>query len=786
MERYSYLMPQRDAITTVVLLIASLPVAPPDGAATEPLSTAWHSNRFNVDAPGVVGRSDIVLRNPNGKPEQAMPLGNGRLGLAVWSENGLTIQLNRADTLPARLSPGQIVLPGLKPLIDAKNYKGRLDLYRGEFQESGAGMTATVYVQTDSDIAIVDVRGADPNAVQSAMLHLWEPRHASAAMNQQTGALSETWKDSAEAGASGEAFGSLAAITAEAREVHAEAEGPLSVRLSFRPKQDGSFRVLIAAPEWKGGEPMKRAAEMFGAAGNTSAAEHRRWWSNFWGHAGSMKLSSTDGSAEYFENLRCLDLYTAAAESLGHFPGSQAGIGDLFSSARDTHQWGPSAYWHWNLRMQVAANLGAGLYQLNDSYFNLYRDNLPNIEEWTKEEMDGRPGACVPETMRFNGKGYENETWLKSPGLNCSAKSKPYYNARTLTTGAEVSLWAWQQYMATQDKSFLAANYPLMAASARFLLAYATQGPDGLLHTFPANAHETQWDVHDPTTDIAAMKSLFPAVIAAAHVLNAGSGLASELQAALQKILALPLKNDVIGLSYDENAPIHNTENIGLEVVWPYALAGDAGPLHELAARTYKQRPNKFQNDWSFDPIQAARLGLTDEFKTALLNLTEKYQQYPSGLAKFVGPEFYVEQIGVVAAGLQEALVQDYDGLLRIAPAWPKEWDVDGTVYTQRKGKVDVQVRDGVPVTVAVESGADGQMLVRNPWPGQRAEVVLSDTGQRIAGTDESTLQFRVSAGKSYLIQRAGTPNSKLRFEAVNGSPAVTPKSLGTRHIGLP
>ncbi|MGH9440223.1 MAG: glycosyl hydrolase family 95 catalytic domain-containing protein, partial [Terriglobia bacterium] len=351
--------------------------------------------------------------------------------------------------------------------------------------------------------------------------------------------------------------------------------------------------------------------------------------------------------------------------------------------------------------MQVAANLGAGLYRLNDSYFNLYRDNLQNIEQWTKSQMGGRPGACVPETMRFNGKGYENETWHKTPGLDCSAKSKPYYNARTLTTGAEVSLWVWRQYLDTQDKTFLSANYPLMSASARFLLAYAKQGPDGLLHTYPSNAHETQWDVHDPTTDIAAMKALFPAVIGAAHVLHIDPKLVRQLQAALKRIPPYPLKHDqtgktVVGLSYDENAPIHNSENIGLEPVWPYALIGDKGPLHQLAVRTYNERPNKFQNDWSFDPIQAARLGLPDQCKAALIKLTEKYQQYPSGFAHFVGPEFYVEQIGVVAAALQQALVQDYGGLLRIAPAWPKEWDADATVYIRQKGKVDVQIRHGV------------------------------------------------------------------------------------------
>lgn len=756
------------------------------------VSTAWRNNQFHMHVAGVVSRSDIVLQRPNVKREDAMPLGNGRLGLAVWSEDGLTIQLNRADTLPHRLSPGQLVLPGLKHLVEAADYSGRLDIYRGEFKESGGGMTATVYVQPDPDVAVIEVHGANPNSMQAVTLHLWRPRHPDAAAQRGIAVLSETWKDATEAGATGETFGSLAAITGDARDLRAEVEGPLAVKLSFRPKPDGSFRVLIAAPEWNGGDAIKRATAVLRAAGKISAAEHRQWWQNFWQHAGLMKLASADGSAEYFENLRCIDLFTAAAESLGHFPGSQAGVGDLFSALRDEHQWSPSAYWHWNLRMQVAANLGAGLYGLNDSYFNLYRDNLQNIEKWTKAQMDRRPGACVPETMRFNGKGYENETWMKSPGLDCSAKSKPYYNARTLTTGAEVSLWVWRQYLDTQDKDFLTANYPLMAASARFLLSYAKQGSDGLLHTYPANAHETQWDVHDPTTDIAAMKSLFPAVIAAAHVLKRGGRLVHELQAALSNIPKYPLKHDaggksIIGLSYDENAPIHNTENIGLEVVWPYALIGDAGPLHALGVRTYGARPNKFQNDWSFDPIQAARLGLADELKTALMKLTGKYQQYPSGFAKFAGPEFYVEQIGVVAAALQQALVQDNAGLIRIAPAWPKEWDADGIVYVRRRSKVDVQIRNGVPVTVVFEAGATGETVVRNPWPGIPVEVVVSGSGQRITeASGTSPLRFDAEAGKAYLIQPVSRPNGKLRFVAIDGIPSSKPKSLGIRHIGLP
>lgn len=148
----------------------------PHGRAAQ-AATAWHDGRFQVNVPNIVGRSDIVLQRPNLRPEDAMPLGNGRLGIAIWSENGLTIQLNRADTLPRRLSPGQIVFPGLRPLTAARDYAGKLDLYNGEFTEHGAGMRATVFIEPDLDVVVVGVKGANAQSPQTVEARLWSPRH---------------------------------------------------------------------------------------------------------------------------------------------------------------------------------------------------------------------------------------------------------------------------------------------------------------------------------------------------------------------------------------------------------------------------------------------------------------------------------------------------------------------------------------------------------------------------------------------------------------------------------
>ena len=783
----------------------ALALTMPATAVGQDATTAWKDGKFRLDVKNIVGRSDIILLRANTDKTEAMPLGNGRLGAAVWSEDGYTAQLNREDTWPLRLSPGQVVIPGLKKLSAATDYSARLDLYNAEFVEQGSGMTATTYIEEKNDVMVIDVTGAVPNSAQEVRLKLWPGRTPEVLVSPRSGVLAETWRDTNEMGASGLTFGSLSAVRVDGVDPQISTDGTVAVRVSFRAKPDGTFRVFVASPEWRGGDALGTANAVLDAAMKEPSTEHQAWWHRFWESVGLMKLSSPDHVAEYFENLRAIDLFVTAAESRDRFPGAQAGIGDLFSSFGDDHHWGPSAYWHWNLRMQVSANLGAGMTQFNDPYFNLYNDNMDAVAKWTRDHMDGRRGLCIPETMRFNGAGYENETWLKSPGINCTADGRPYYNARTISTGAEVALWVWQQYLYTDDKGFLESNYPLMRETARFLLGYARRDEHGILYTYPSNAHESNWDVKNPTTDVSAMHALFPAVIAAATELGIQNedDLVPQLRDAIAHLPAFPLRtatgdrlidpsdinnpDAVIANSYSPNAIKHNEENIGLEPVWPYGLIGDDGPLHSLGVRTYMRRPNKSSADWSADPVQAARLGLADEMKSTMIKITERYQFYPSGLAQLTDfPEFYVEQVGVVADALQNGLVQDYDGTVRIKAAWPSDWNADGSVFVRHGTRVDLQIRDGKIVTLGLDAVHRSEFRMRNPWPGHSVRIESANRPQEALLTSSSPIiTFTVQARESYLIVPGDGRGGILPFAEVTGIPATQPKSLGSRQIGL-
>jgi len=780
-----------------------------DGGTDAPAGPSV-STVFSMDTPNVVRRSNIVLGKANTRPEQLMALGNGSLGAAVWAANGFTAQLNRTDTFPDRKSPGWVTIPGLAALTGASDFHGTVDLYDAMLNESGGGMTATAFVRADAPELVVDVTGADPNSMQSVKVNLWNGRSPMAQAAGSTALLAETWQDNSGVGNSGQTFGTLAAVTVAGQNVSAQMVDGVTVQVNFKPNSDGSFRVVVASPTWTGGDAMSAATKALGSDATADAmqlrAGHLSFWHDYWDRIGLVEMNSSDGTADYLEAVRTIYLYTTAAEMRGTLPGSNVGLADLFDFIQDTQMppfW-PAGYWVWNSRMLVYANMTSGAFDMNTPEFNLYQSNLMALESWTMSSMSGKPGICLPETMRFNGNG----TWFGGTGGgSCNESASPGYNALTVSSGAEVGLWVWHQYLMTQDQSFLMTNYPLMSQAATFLLNYATTGADGRLHT-NANAHETQWAVNDPTTDIVAMKALFPATIAAAGVLGVDAPLVAQLKDAITKVPDLPRTDpgshmqllsasddaagqDVYAISYQPNAPLHNTENLDLEGVWPYSLIGDTDPNLPLAVRTFKSRMYVLNPDWSYDAIQAARLGLSAEVANALKTVTQNYQSFINGLGLWKGGTNsgtmtpFIEQAGVLAAAINEAFVQDYDGLLRIVPAWPQGWDGAGTVFVQGKSKVDVQVKGGQVVLVVVEAGSTGMMQVRNPWSGQALEAIDGTTGAvAVPSTSSATFMLPTSAGHWYALVPAGAASS-LPKVVVTGMPATAAKHLGPVSIGL-
>src|SRR3984885_2575828 len=188
-------------------------------AAAATVTTAWQNGSFSLNPSGGGAESDIVLGAPNTSDSQSLPLGNGSLGVAAWAANGFTAQLNRSDTMPYRLSPGQVNIPGLSAMTSASDFSGTLDLYDGVLYETGGGMSMKAWVPVGKDELIVNVTGANPSTQQTATLNLWSGRSPSTAASGAIGSLAQTWVDNSQTGNSAQTFGAMAAITAGGQNV---------------------------------------------------------------------------------------------------------------------------------------------------------------------------------------------------------------------------------------------------------------------------------------------------------------------------------------------------------------------------------------------------------------------------------------------------------------------------------------------------------------------------------------------------------------------------------------
>jgi hypothetical protein len=258
----------------------------------------------------------------------------------------------------------------------------------------GGGINLNAWVPANKDELVIDVSGVDPSSPQTATLSLWSGRSPSATASGGFGSLAQTWQDNAQTGGSGRTFGAMSTISAGGQNVTASVVDATQVKVAFTPNGNGTYRVIVAAPSWTGGDPESIAQSLIGADTTASTASllgsQSTSWNGFWANSGLIEINSSDGTGQYMENLRTLYLYDEAASmKVGTYPGSQAGVADMYAYDKDQQDWYPAGYWGWNLRGQIAANMSSGEFNLNVPIFDMYLDDLPAIESWTSAQMGG-------------------------------------------------------------------------------------------------------------------------------------------------------------------------------------------------------------------------------------------------------------------------------------------------------------------------------------------------------------------------------------------------------------
>jgi hypothetical protein len=117
------------------------------------------------------------------------------------------------------------------------------------------------------------------------------------------------------------------------------------------------------------------------------------------------------------------------------------------------------------------------------------------------------------------------------------------------------------------------------------------------------------------------------------------------------------------------------------------------------------------------------------------------------------------QRLGNAADALHSALCQSLAGapgekpVIRLFPAWPKEWDARFKLRMRGGFLVSASMRQGQVEFVELSAQQGGECWLRNPWPERGASVRRA--GQVPEALNAPLLKLPTTAGERILLLRA-------------------------------
>lgn len=415
---------------------AAAPQSAPDGNAASP------STVLDVDFRKLVSCADLTYDKPVTRPEEGMPVGNGRMGSLVWTTPAaLHFQINRCDvhamdgatnSFPHPdwdYSSGcgyvDIELAGFgNDVFTAPAFRQQLTVYDGLMTAKGAGVTARVFAWNDRDVMAVEIddQRSQPDAIAIDLRMLRHALRLKATRNFEYAERREVVVETAAHTAASrleirdgrialtqqfreDAFydSSAVVIAAAGRRSKARFVNDSTVRLWIAPGK-GKLTVLIATAESR--NPSLDTAALatseldkgLAAGFEGMLATNRAWWRDYWARA-FVHLHSADGVADYVEQHYTYFLYIMASSSRGAYPPRFGGM--LWFVTGDMRQWG-AQHWVHNLGCYYMGLTPANRPELLDPVFRMYSGMYDNCTQAARANW-GSKGIWFPETTWFSG-----------------------------------------------------------------------------------------------------------------------------------------------------------------------------------------------------------------------------------------------------------------------------------------------------------------------------------------------------------------------------------------------
>lgn len=449
-----------------------------------------------------------------------------------------------------------------------------------------------------------------------------------------------------------------------------------------------------------------------------------------------------------------------------------------------------------------------GLEALSDEMAAEVRDLFLLKKPWNEHSAAfyKMAGTKLGHNSRWNWK--ENGKWISGHYEWRDRGYGPYGPVTHIfSSGAQIAYLYWVQYEHLQDRSFLQAHaYPMLKGIAEFYRNHPNlqRGEDGRYHILHVNNSEPVWGARDTQEEMAAMMGIFPIAVRASGILGIDEGLRMKWH---------EIHENLAGLPSNASAGAPKPQAHGEPEIWisglPPVINGSIGAprlipaLHfdlccaettdahrtEVGNNTFAAMfpkgvdPSTVVTVLSTDATAAANLGRGEDMRYLLANQIDNSDPGrgfcdrrgsgpPAILANRMtlreGPgAIGAERLGRMTAALHTALLQSNppepggDPILRVFPAWPREWNAQFTLSARGGFLITASFANGAVEFVELKARVSGDCRLRNPW--KSAAAVLFRNGHSASSLHGELFQFPVAQSETVIVAPAGSSLATLR-----------------------
>lgn len=626
----------------------------------------------------------------------------------------------------------------------------------------------------------------------------------------------------------------LGALVCTQGEYESVQKNSRSVSLRLAPSRQVRFTVYyhisVAQSEEEAERACREALRKAEACGARAMHEqHTRQWADFWNRS---RLHVAD---DFLENLWYLSLYYANSQCRGAYP-PHFTVG-LWGFRHDFVPW--TYYFHYNMQHMYAPLEAAGHGELAEGYYAMRRRALPAACRYA-ERVKKKKGAFYHDVTDLFGRGANYDSHNCTPGAELALAMFRHYrmngDERFLREVAlPVMLGAAEFYMDCFERgedglfhiegTTAYEGTPPFAdtltdlSAARALLGALLSLPRACLgETERERCRMLLQGLPAPSfTDMEAEESaegrLLLGIGAGGPVCGAGKVMTVGRDAegrGVRKNFGDPTRC-FYGFPDTEMSPIYPSGTVGLK---------DRGSaLFDTLCNNIllHGEPDSCMH-WCMMPLYMARMGMAEELFSYMRSSAETWTVFPNGFCadgpsgredaelrlrynevRAVGTgekrryeaygfrHFDNENMPILAAALNEAVLQSYDGTLRLFPAIPRTESAAFTLYAEGGFRVSAQ-KQGEVLRAEIRSlRGEPCVLV---LPGYLSKQQL---GFLKEGRETIRPEITEKNGELY-VELAGLLGAGERVEMSSGSPepmaAAAPntdcKSCGRRTLGTP